>query len=64
MVIIDSKYSLLTHFLDKYFVNTVRKIRNLLLPKLLLLAGDVELNPGPYDTGIVFIFIKKIAHSE
>ncbi len=57
IVKIESKFStliLINAFLSKIFANNVRNIQKMILPKLLLLAGDVELNPGPYDTGIVF----------
>ncbi len=57
IVKIESKFSMLiliNAFLSKIFANNVRNIQKMILPKLLLLAGDVELNPGPYDAGIVF----------
>ncbi len=57
IVKIESKFStliLINAFLSKKFANNVRNIQKMILPKLLLLAGDVELNPGPYDAGIVF----------
>ncbi len=57
IVKIESKFStliLINAFLSKIFSNNVRNIQKMILPKLLLLAGDVELNPGPYDAGIVF----------
>ncbi len=57
IVKIESKFStliLINAFLSKIFANNVRNIQKMILPKLLLLAGDVELNPGPYDAGIVF----------
>ncbi len=57
IVKIESKFStliLINAFLSKIFANNVRNIQKMILSKLLLLAGDVELNPGPYDAGIVF----------
>ncbi len=57
IVKIKSKFStliLINAFLSKIFANNVRNIQKMILPKLLLLAGDVELNPGPYDAGIIF----------
>ncbi len=57
IVKIESKFStliLINAFLSKIFANIVRNIQKMILSKLLLLAGDVELNPGPYDAGIVF----------
>ncbi len=57
IVKIESKFStliLINAFLSKIFANNVRNIQKMIHPKLLLLAGDVELNPGPYDAGIVF----------
>ncbi len=57
IVKIESKFStliLINAFLSKIFANNVRNIQKIILSKLLLLAGDVELNPGPYDAGIVF----------
>ncbi len=57
IVKIESKFStliLINAFLSKIFANIVRNIQKMILFKLLLLAGDVELNPGPYDAGIVF----------
>ncbi len=44
-------------FLKKIFVNNMRNIQKLILPKLLLLAGDVELNPGTYDAGIYYSIV-------
>ncbi len=57
VVKIESKFStliLINAFLSKIFANNVRNIQKMILPKLLLLAGDVKLNPGPYNAGIVF----------
>ncbi len=51
-----SKHNILTlfnTFLKKTFINNMGIIRKFVLLKLLLLAGDVELNPGPlYDPGM------------
>ncbi len=54
------KYStliLFNTFLKRIFVNSMRNIQKLILPKLLLLAGDVELNPGPYDAGMYYSIV-------
>ncbi len=69
MAKLHPKYNMLilfNTFLKRIFVNNMRNIQKLILPKLLLLAGDVELNPGPYDAGmyysivvVVLLFFKK-----
>ena len=48
----------------KFRLKTVRFLCNLVLKKTLLLCGDVEKNPGPFNTSNLLTFDKMLDPSQ